>query len=117
MRGLPEQLIQTPCRTADPDLWFAERPAQLNEARALCANCPIRQACLEGALQRLEPWGVWGGEIVHEGVVLAYKRGRGRPSNSDRALGLVTRIADHRRQDPAVEMVSTCGRSRQPRSA
>jgi Transcription factor WhiB len=88
----PEE-VRTPCANADPDLWFAERPAELSLAKALCAHCPIKAACLAGALARSEPWGVWGGEIVHQGVVLAYKRGRGRPSNADRRLGLVTRIA------------------------
>jgi len=82
-----------PCTVADPDLWFAEHPARLNIAKALCSGCPIKVACLEGALERREPWGVWGGEIVQDGVVLAYKRGRGRPSNLDRRLGLVTRVA------------------------
>jgi hypothetical protein len=86
--------VRTPCADADPDLWFAERPAELNLAKALCAHCPIKAACLAGALRRGEPWGVWGGEIVQQGVVLAYKRGRGRPSNADRRLGLVTRVAD-----------------------
>jgi hypothetical protein len=117
MRGFPEQLTQTPCRTADPDLWFAERPTQLDVARALCADCPIKQACLEGALERAEPWGVWGGEIVQEGVVLAYKRGRGRPSNADRALGLVTRIADRQRQGSPTRLITTPERTCHPRSA
>lgn len=90
----PPSAVRTPCADADPDLWFAERPAELNVAKALCAHCPIKAACLAGALERGEPWGVWGGEIVQQGVVLAYKRGRGRPSNADRRLGLVTKVAD-----------------------
>jgi WhiB family redox-sensing transcriptional regulator len=68
-----------PCRVEDPDLWFAETPAQLEEAKALCGNCPVRSACLAGALDRGEPWGVWGGEIFERGVVIARKRPRGRP--------------------------------------
>jgi WhiB family redox-sensing transcriptional regulator len=83
----------TPCATADPDLWFAERPAELNLAKSFCGPCPLRAACLAGALARREPWGVWGGEIVVDGVVLAYKRGRGRPSNADRRRGLYSRVA------------------------
>jgi WhiB family transcriptional regulator, redox-sensing transcriptional regulator len=68
-----------PCRVEDPDLWFAETPAQLETAKALCADCPVRSACLAGALDRGEPWGVWGGEIFERGVVIARKRPRGRP--------------------------------------
>ncbi|WP_269158727.1 WhiB family transcriptional regulator [Modestobacter sp. VKM Ac-2984] len=68
-----------PCRVQDPDLWFAESPAQLEQAKSLCGECPIRATCLAGALDRAEPWGVWGGEIFDHGVVIARKRPRGRP--------------------------------------
>jgi WhiB family redox-sensing transcriptional regulator len=68
-----------PCRTEDPDLWFAERPEQLGRAQALCHTCPIRRRCLADALRRGEPWGVWGGEILDHGRVVPFKRGRGRP--------------------------------------
>ncbi len=68
-----------PCRTQDADLWFAEAPAQLEQAKEFCATCPLQAACLAGALARAEPWGVWGGEIFDHGVVIARKRPRGRP--------------------------------------
>ncbi len=68
-----------PCWTADPDLWFAESPSDVEDAKALCVPCPLREACLSGALDRREPWGVWGGEIFERGVVIARKRPRGRP--------------------------------------
>ncbi|RFU21902.1 WhiB family transcriptional regulator [Geodermatophilus marinus] len=67
-----------PCRT-DPDLWFAESPALLEQAKTLCAECPVQAACLAGALDRGEPWGVWGGQIFERGVVIPRKRPRGRP--------------------------------------
>ena len=68
-----------PCRVEDPELWFAESPAQLEKAKAHCADCPVQAACLAGALARREPWGVWGGEIFERGVVIPRKRPRGRP--------------------------------------
>ncbi|PWW23011.1 WhiB family redox-sensing transcriptional regulator [Geodermatophilus normandii] len=69
-----------PCRgTDDPDLWFAESPALLEQAKVLCGECPVRDACLAGAVDRGEPWGVWGGEIFERGVVIPRKRPRGRP--------------------------------------
>ena len=68
-----------PCRQVDPDLFFAEVPADVEEAKALCRTCPVREACLAGALERREPWGVWGGELFVSGVVVARKRPRGRP--------------------------------------
>ena len=72
-----------PCHATDPDLWFAENPADLERAKVLCAGCPIRRACLAAALERGEPWGVWGGEILDRGSVLARKRPRGRPRNDE----------------------------------
>lgn len=68
-----------PCRTNDPELFFAESPSDVERAKALCGTCPLRQACLTGALERREPWGVWGGELLCQGAVLPRKRPRGRP--------------------------------------
>jgi WhiB family redox-sensing transcriptional regulator len=70
---------ELPCRQVDPELFFAEAPADVEEAKALCVECPIRDVCLAGALDRREPWGVWGGELFVGGVVVARKRPRGRP--------------------------------------
>jgi WhiB family redox-sensing transcriptional regulator len=72
-----------PCRVQDPDLWFAETPVELEQAKALCLDCPARLACLTGALERREPWGVWGGEIFERGAIVARKRPRGRPRKDD----------------------------------
>jgi hypothetical protein len=70
---------ELPCRVYDSDLWFAERPADLELAKSYCLDCPVRAACLAGALARREPWGVWGGEIFERGAVIPRKRPRGRP--------------------------------------
>ncbi len=72
-----------PCWTQDPDLWFAESPQSVEDAKALCLPCPLREACLAGALDRREPWGVWGGQLVVQGVVVPRKRPRGRPRKVD----------------------------------
>ena len=68
-----------PCRRFDPDLWFSDAPAELELAKSLCGDCPVRVECLAGAVEREEPWGVWGGEIFERGSVIARKRPRGRP--------------------------------------
>ena len=81
----PRAGLELPCRSGDADLWFAESPAELERAKALCGSCPVRVACLTGALEREEPWGVWGGEIFERGVVVPRKRPRGRPSKADLA--------------------------------
>ena len=77
--------LELPCRSDDADLWFAEAPAELERAKALCGHCPIQAECLAGALRREEPWGVWGGQIFERGVVIHRKRPRGRPSKADLA--------------------------------
>jgi WhiB family transcriptional regulator, redox-sensing transcriptional regulator len=74
-----------PCRSHDPELWFAEHTTQVEEAKALCRSCPLQAGCLAGALDRQEPWGVWGGEVFVDGKVVARKRGRGRPRKSETA--------------------------------
>ena len=83
--GAPQAGVDLPCRSADADLWFAESPAELERAKGLCGDCPVRATCLAGALEREEPWGVWGGEIFERGVVVPRKRPRGRPSKADLA--------------------------------
>ncbi|MGI8868337.1 MAG: WhiB family transcriptional regulator [Mycobacteriales bacterium] len=68
-----------PCRVQDSELWFADSPKVLEQAKALCQSCPVRAACLAGAIERREPWGVWGGELFERGVIIPRKRPRGRP--------------------------------------
>jgi len=68
-----------PCRAFDPEVFFAETPSDVEFAKAICLECPVKAACLAGALERKEPWGVWGGELFVQGVIVARKRPRGRP--------------------------------------
>ncbi|MGH3320479.1 MAG: WhiB family transcriptional regulator [Streptosporangiaceae bacterium] len=74
--------LQLPC-TDEPELFFAELPEDIERAKALCRECPVRGACLGGALERREPCGVWGGELFVHGVVVPRKRPRGRPRKSE----------------------------------
>ncbi len=74
---------ELPCRNADPELYFAESPSDVEIAKAMCLGCPVRAECLAGALERREPWGVWGGELLLSGVVLPRKRPRGRPRKNE----------------------------------
>ena len=74
---------QLPCRRGNAELFFAESPADVETAKALCLECPVRTECLAGALDRREPWGVWGGELFLQGVVIPRKRPRGRPRKNE----------------------------------
>ena len=74
--------LDLPC-TEDPELFFAEAPQDVEQAKALCQGCRARLGCLAGALERREPWGVWGGELLLRGTIVPRKRPRGRPRKSE----------------------------------
>jgi WhiB family redox-sensing transcriptional regulator len=96
--------VELPCWSTDPELFFAESPADVERAKALCVGCPLQVECLEGALERREPWGVWGGQLVLQGVVVARKRPRGRPRKDSIETAAVAAAAVPVPQDqPAVE--------------
>ncbi|MGW4600764.1 WhiB family transcriptional regulator [Streptomyces sp. NPDC004457] len=60
------------CR-AQPDRMFAEGAAQ-NEAKAVCAACPVRLDCLAYALDHREQYGVWGAMTERERRALLRRR-------------------------------------------
>ena len=64
--------------------FFSEQLNDIAAAKAICAECSVASQCLRGALERREPWGVWGGELLMNGRVLAVKRKRGRPPRTPR---------------------------------
>lgn len=70
---------ELPCHAVDPELFFSDDPAVIEQAKVLCHGCSLRQECLTGALERQEPHGVWGGELFAQGIIIARKRPRGRP--------------------------------------
>jgi WhiB family transcriptional regulator, redox-sensing transcriptional regulator len=74
--------LDLPC-TEDPELFFAESPQDVEQAKAMCRDCRARIACLTGALERREPWGVWGGELLMRGAIVPRKRPRGRPRKTE----------------------------------
>jgi WhiB family transcriptional regulator, redox-sensing transcriptional regulator len=61
------------------ELFFSEQLDDIAAAKAFCQGCAVKDQCFSGALDRREPWGVWGGELFVNGKVVAQKRKRGRP--------------------------------------
>jgi WhiB family redox-sensing transcriptional regulator len=61
------------------ELFFSEQIDDIAAAKAFCLECPVKTQCLEGAMIRREPWGVWGGELFVNGKIVAQQRKRGRP--------------------------------------
>jgi WhiB family redox-sensing transcriptional regulator len=61
--------LRAACRGPHADIFFPparperkeERAAREEEAKAICASCRVRAACLDYALRIREPHGVWGG--------------------------------------------------------
>lgn len=77
-------------------LFFSEELQDIARAKDICAKCPVLAECLEGALERREPWGVWGGQMFLNGKILLSKRRRGRPPK-------VPRPEDHLPEVPIPE--------------
>ena len=53
----------------DPDLFFPERGDsryKVEEAVEICSDCPVRQECLDYAIENNETSGVWGGKTRNE---------------------------------------------------
>jgi WhiB family redox-sensing transcriptional regulator len=53
------------CKGTDTDaVFYPEIPHMSagDEARAICAVCPVREQCLEYAIDNHEPDGIWGGK-------------------------------------------------------
>jgi WhiB family redox-sensing transcriptional regulator len=74
------------CRTVTDarNLFFSEELHDIAAAKRVCAECPVIAPCLESALARAEPCGVWGGQLFLNGRILANKRRRGRPPKNPR---------------------------------
>lgn len=80
--GQAEPWARARCRDGQSPmlkLFFSEQLEDIARAKALCTRCPVAAACLDGAVERHEPAGVWGGQLFADGKVLALKRRRGRP--------------------------------------
>jgi WhiB family redox-sensing transcriptional regulator len=60
--------LEGACRGLDSSLFFhpdnergPSRARRENEAKAICASCPVVEPCRQLALEVREPYGVWGG--------------------------------------------------------
>ena len=57
---------QARCKGIDPDVFYPVVEEEVDEAKAICAECPVRLACLEFALAARERDGIWGGATEKE---------------------------------------------------
>ncbi len=54
------------CKGLEPSIFYPDDDDEALDAKAVCADCSVRIACLEFALQIREKQGVWGGATEHE---------------------------------------------------
>ena len=54
------------CLDADPEAFFPEKGGSTREAKRICSVCPVREQCLEYALDNDERFGIWGGMSERE---------------------------------------------------
>lgn len=83
------------CKGADPELWFGPhvcgqecdgpdgcmagkseqgRFARIRAAKSVCEVCPVRQECLDWAVDTNQDFGIWGGATERERSKLRKER-------------------------------------------
>ena len=81
MRVAPSELTGAACKGADVNVFFGPdaefvtaRKQREAEAKAICARCPVRDACLAYALDSRQEYGIWGGANEDERRALRRQR-------------------------------------------
>ncbi|MFT8704042.1 WhiB family transcriptional regulator [Bifidobacterium aquikefiricola] len=54
------------CAQTDPEAFFPEKGGSTREAKRICAQCEVRELCLEWAIAHDERFGIWGGMSERE---------------------------------------------------
>lgn len=49
------------CAQVATEMFFPEKGGSTKDAKRICGDCPVREACLEYALENGERFGIWGG--------------------------------------------------------
>jgi len=76
------------CLSADPDLFFPDRGESAEPARQVCAQCPVRQPCLEFAISHGIMHGIWGGLTERERRALRTRHGSASQRERDEAIAV-----------------------------
>lgn len=59
-------LCSTPRMQEYKELFFSDNEQEIRGAKTICGACPVKNQCLEWALNNKEIWGVWGGLDEYE---------------------------------------------------
>ena len=73
------------CRGLDPAIFYPPTDEEADDARAVCAQCPVAEDCLEHAIEHREKSGVWGGATERERLRIVRRRRRNRTAVSELA--------------------------------
>lgn len=87
------------------DLFFDERPEAITKSKSLCAGCELVKECLNGALERAEAYGVWGGTDYQERQAIAASLGYPIPKRKpDVDHGTSRGYAWHKRENVEIPL-------------
>lgn len=62
----PAWHAEAACRGSDPALFYPSRGDATALPKAICRLCPVKQECLDWAIENHEMHGVWGGKSERE---------------------------------------------------
>src|SRR5438045_1838401 len=60
--------------------WFDQSAADGRLCKVVCSGCWVRARCLRDALERRDPWGIWGGLGPRERAKIARRLGYSKPA-------------------------------------
>lgn len=64
------------CSGLDSAIFYPPTEEEADEAKAVCAECPVAEPCLEHAIEHREKNGVWGGATEKERLRIVRRRRR-----------------------------------------
>ena len=112
VRPHPTQLSQCASDGALNYLFFSNNDIEIDKSKAICKTCDMQEPCLDGAIDRAEPFGVWGGQLMRNGIPVARRPRRGRPPKTTVPLDIAPLAASgHPQRSPSSD---TSGRFRPP---
>lgn len=89
------------CVGADDEAFFPEKGGNATAAKRICARCPVREQCLQHALDTPEKYGLWGGLNEEERAV---ERRRRKRRVHPKPLPPVVLEPQHRPQPPSKDV-------------
>ena len=71
-----EWVNESACKGLDPTIFYPATDEEAEEAKEICAVCPVQEECLEHAIGHREHNGVWGGATERERQRIIRRRRR-----------------------------------------